>query len=86
MQSGVTKAAIVGLLPTSLLVAWIVWLLGGINNRSGDRGMPFALPQLGVAGWALTVGGLIVLLWLVFVLTFWVLGIDPATYAPGKEG
>lgn len=86
MQAGITKAAIVGMLPTSLLVAWIVWLFAGINNRSGDRGMPFAIPQLGVAGWAVTVGGLIAGLWLVFALTFWVLGIDPATYAPGKDG
>ena len=86
MQVGMTKAAIVGMFPTSVFVAWIAWVLAGVNNPTGDRGMRFHVPQLGAAGWAVTIGGLIVGLWLVFALTFWVLGIDPATYAPGKNG
>jgi uncharacterized protein len=86
MQAVLAKSTIVGLLPASLLAAFITWQFAGIKNLSGEKGIPLHVPDLGIGGWALTVGGLLVFLWAAFALTFLVLGIDPATYAPSKDG
>jgi uncharacterized protein len=86
LQGALVKSTIVGLLPSSLVAAWIAWKLSQYKNANGERGIPLHIPDLGVAGWFVTVVGLMVLLWAVFNLTFLVLGIDPATYAPTKDG
>jgi uncharacterized protein len=86
MQSLMAKATIVGLLLSSLLAAFFAWKLASVKNGLADKGIPLHLPNLGVAGWIVIVGGLMVFLWAVFALTFVVLGIDPATYAPTKDG
>lgn len=86
LQGALVKATIVGLLPSSLIAALICWKFSTINNPTGVRGLPLHVPNLGVAGWAVIVVGLLVSLWAVFNLTFVVLGIDPATYAPTKDG
>jgi uncharacterized protein len=86
MQSLMAKSTIVGLLLSSLLAAFFAWKLAGVKNGLADKGIPLHLPNLGVAGWVIIVGGLMVFLWAVFALSFVVLGIDPATYAPTKDG
>jgi membrane protease YdiL (CAAX protease family) len=86
LQSALVKATIVGLLPSSLIAAFICWKFSAIKNATGVRGLPLHVPNLGVAGWFVIVVGLMVFLWAVFNLTFVVLGIDPATYAPTKDG
>jgi membrane protease YdiL (CAAX protease family) len=86
LQGALTKATIVGLLPASLVAAYICWKFALIKNPSGERGIPLHVPDLGIAGWATIIVGLILFLWIVFNMTFVVLGIDPATYAPTKDG
>jgi uncharacterized protein len=86
MQAGLAKAMIVGLLPSSMATAFIAWKLAGVQNAPGNKGIPLHLLSMGAAGWATVVGGLIVFLWAAFALTFVVMGIDPETYAPTKDG
>ena len=86
LQGSLVKATIVGLLPSSLIAAYICWRFSAVSNVTGVRGLPLHVPNLGVAGWFAIVLGLLVSLWAVFTLTFIVLGIDPATYAPTKDG
>ncbi len=86
MQVVLAKATIVGLLPSSLIGAFVAWKLAAANNPTQERGMPIHVPDLGIGGWSLVIGGLIGFLWAAFALTFVVLGIDPATYAPSTDG
>ncbi len=86
LQGALVKATIVGLLPSSLIAAFVCWKFSLVKNATGVRGLPLHIPNLGVAGWFVIVVGLLVSLWAVFNLTFIVLGIDPATYAPTKDG
>jgi membrane protease YdiL (CAAX protease family) len=86
LQGALVKATIVGLLPSSLIAAFICWKFSTVKNATGVRGLPLHMPNLGIAGWFVIVVGLMVFLWAVFNLTFVVLGIDPATYAPTKDG
>jgi uncharacterized protein len=86
MQTQLAKATIVGLLPSSLIGAWFTWKFAGLANATGKKGVPLHVPDLGVAGWLVTVVGLLVFMWAAFALTFTVLGIDPETYAPTKDG
>lgn len=86
MQTVLAKATIVGLLPSSLLAAFIAWKIAGVKNATGEKGIPLGIPDLGVGGWALVVGGLIAVLWAAFALTFVALGIDPESYAPSRDG
>lgn len=86
LQGSLVKATIVGLLPSSLIAAYICWKFSTINNATGVRGLPLHVPNLGAAGWFVIVVGLLAALWAVFNLTFIVLGIDPASYAPTKDG
>jgi uncharacterized protein len=80
------KAALVGMLPASVLMAMISWWMAGFGNASGERGIPLRPVDLGLGGWTLTIGGVLLAIWLCFVLTFAILGIDPETYAPTRDG
>jgi uncharacterized protein len=80
------KAALVSMLPVSIIMAAIVWWMAGLANSTGDRGIPLHRVRLGVLGWPVTVGGAMFVIWLCFLLTFWVLGIDPESYMPTKDG
>jgi uncharacterized protein len=84
--NALSKSTIVGLLPSSLIATFIAWKFAGFKNATGVKGIPLKLPDLGVLGWLVIVGGLLVLMWGIFNLTFLVLGIDPNTYAPTKDG
>jgi uncharacterized protein len=80
------KAGIIGMLPASLVAMFVIWVTGKFFNASTDRGIPLALPDLGIAGWFVVIVGFIALMLALFSLTFFVLGIDPATYQPTKDG
>jgi uncharacterized protein len=80
------KAALVGMLPACVLMALISWWIAGFGNNSGERGLPFRTVDLGPGGWTLTVGGSLFAIWLCFVLTFAILGIDPDSYAVSRDG
>lgn len=86
LQGVLIKSTIVGLLPSSLIAAWICWKFSLVKNPDSMRGLPLHIPNLGAAGWLVIVVGLLISLWAVFNLTFVLLGIDPATYAPSKDG
>ncbi len=86
MQTALAKGMIVGLLPSSLIAAFIAWKIAGVKNATGEKGIPLHMPNIGAAGWAAVLCGLIVFLWAAFALTFVVLGIDPASYQPTKDG
>jgi uncharacterized protein len=86
LQASLSKAMIVGLLPSSLVAVFIAWKLAGVQNTTGIKGIPLHIPNMGAAGWVTVVGCLVVFLWAAFALTFVVLGIDPEAYAPTKDG
>jgi uncharacterized protein len=86
VQTGFAKAALIGLLPGAVLTAFVAWWLAKIYNPGGDRGIPLHMPKLGVAGWVCVILGLLVFVGGTTALIFWVLGIDPATYAATKDG
>jgi uncharacterized protein len=85
LRNLMVKATIVGLLPSSLIAAFAALKFSKVRNAGGDTGVPLHVPALGMPGWLLVVAGLIVVMWAAFVLTFIVLGIDPATYAANKD-
>jgi uncharacterized protein len=80
------KASLVGMLPASLVMALFAWWCAGMANTTGDRGIPLHWPNLGLGGWGVTIGGVIVFLYCTYFLIFYVLGIDPQTYAPTADG
>jgi uncharacterized protein len=80
------KASLVGMLPGAAAASLFSWWCAGWLNKTGDRGIPLRWPKLGAGGWALTLGGVIVFLYVTFMLTFYLLGIDPKTYMPTAEG
>jgi uncharacterized protein len=86
LTNGVARATVVGLVFSSLIGAWLAWRAAAIHNANGDKGIPLHLPDLGIAGWFSVAAGLLVFMWSAFALTFYVLGIDPATYAPSGDG
>ncbi len=81
-----SKASIVGMFPASCVMALFSWWCASWANKTGERGIPLRRPDLGFAGWAVTIIGVIVFLYATYILTFYVLGIDPKTYAPTADG
>jgi membrane protease YdiL (CAAX protease family) len=81
-QSVFAKATVAGLLPAAILGMLVVWLFTKVANPARENGMPLHLPNLGIAGWFTTISGFLVLMWLFFIATYLVLGIDPKTYSP----
>jgi uncharacterized protein len=86
MTGGVAKATVVGLVFSSLIGAWLAWRAASIRNSTGEKGIPLHVPALGIAGWFTVAVGLLVFMWAAFALTFFVLGIDPTSYAPSRDG
>jgi uncharacterized protein len=86
MMVELARGVVISILPISLLVAWLAWVFAGQNNRTKERGIPLHVPDLGIAGWASVVIGMMVFMWAVFLVTLTVLGIDPATYKPSPDG
>lgn len=85
-QVNFLKSAIVGLMPASIVAAYIAWRASFWWNPSKQSGMPLHLPQLGIWGWVLLTAGFAIAVYGVFILTFAVLGIDPNDYAPTSGG
>jgi uncharacterized protein len=80
------KSFIVGMFPAAVFGALFSWWCGGLANGSGDRGIPLRWPDMGAGGWSLTIGAVLAFLYFAYAVTFTVLGIDPATYAPTSKG
>jgi membrane protease YdiL (CAAX protease family) len=72
--------------PAAVLGALFSWWCGGWANSSLDRGIPLRWPDLGSGGWTLTIVGVVGFLYLAYIVTFTLLGIDPKTYAPTAKG
>ena len=85
-RAQLAKAAILGFLPAGAIAAMFSWWCAGRANSTGDYGIPLRWPKMGSGGWALTVGGVIVFLYLTYIVVFFILGIDPETYAPTAGG
>ena len=85
-MAALAKASIVGMFPASIIMVAFAWWCTGLFNNTGDRGIPLHRPDMGSGGWLITVGGVISFLYVTYMLTFYVLGIDPQTYAPTSGG
>ncbi len=81
-----TKAAVVGLMPASLIGAWICWRASSWWNPTKQSGLALHLPALGIMGWVLVIVGFALAVYAIFFLTFAILGIDPKDYAPSAKG
>ncbi len=81
-----TKAAVIGLMPASLIGAMICWRAAYWWNPSQQSGLALHLPALGIMGWLLVIAGFALVVYGIFFLTFAVLGIDPNDYAPTAGG
>lgn len=81
-----SKAFIVGMFPSACIAAVFVWWSAGWANPTRERGMALQRLNLGVGGWVVTVAGALLALYLINMLTFAILGIDPKTYMPTSGG
>ncbi len=81
-----TKAAVIGLMPASLIGAWICWRASLWWNPTQQRGLALHLPALGILGWLLVIIGFVLVVYGIYFLTFAILGIDPNDYAPTAGG
>jgi membrane protease YdiL (CAAX protease family) len=73
------------MLPSGLVAAFVAWFVAR-RWRSGNGGMPLHLPDFGMLGWATIVLGFAITVYVLFIATFAILGIDPQTYAPSSAG
>ncbi len=83
------KASVIGITPSAVLVviAAVYFAQFGLRNRQGK--LPLQFPELGFWGWVTVIVGFCILMWMVFIGTFVILGIDPETYSPAgglKDG
>jgi uncharacterized protein len=85
-QSGFIKSLVIGIFPAAVLAVGLTFWASRWWNRTGERGLPLHNPMLGVLGWIAILLGFIVAMYGVFTLTFFVLGIDPTTYMPSRDG
>jgi uncharacterized protein len=76
------KASIIGMMPAAILTIICILYLSkfGIPHQKGE--LPLSVPKLGVLGWLLVVLCFMVLMFMIFNGTFYMLGIDPSTYSP----
>lgn len=86
LRAEFSKASIAGMLPAALCGILLCLLASRLMSRGGEWGLPFHLPRLGLWGWVAVLVGFVVTLYLVNVLVFTVLGIDPTTYQPTSLG
>ena len=82
----VMKCMIIGILPAAILATAASWWLAKAWNKTGDRGIPLHFPALGFGGWLVLIVGFVIVMALVFNLTFVILGIDPKDYMPSAGG
>jgi membrane protease YdiL (CAAX protease family) len=80
------KSMVVGIFPAALISVGLAWWAAGWWNKTGDRGLALHLPELGALGWLAVIVGFIVLMYVIFALTFVILGIDPKDYMPSAGG
>ncbi|MCA0434763.1 MAG: CPBP family intramembrane metalloprotease [Proteobacteria bacterium] len=80
------KAVVIGILPASLIAVAVALFVAGLWNKTGDRGIPLRLPDLGIGGWFVLILAFVVSMYLIFVLVFVVTGIDPSAYTPSSQG
>jgi membrane protease YdiL (CAAX protease family) len=83
--SAFAKSTIVGMLPSGLLATLVAWFVAR-RWKTGDGGLPLHLPQFGWGGWSSIAVGFAVAVYVLFIGTFWALGIDPQYYAPTSGG
>lgn len=76
------KASIIGITPAAVLIIILALYFAqfGMSNRMGK--LPLRMPQLGIFGWVALVVGFCILMWLVFIGTFLISGINPESYSP----
>jgi uncharacterized protein len=78
------KASMVGLAPAALLTCLVAYVFSKIGRNSTGDNLALHFPKLGFLGWAAVIICFALFMYLVFVLTFVTLGIDPNTYSPAK--
>ncbi len=82
LSSEIMKSSIIGMLPSAILVVALTLYFMRFGLRGGLGRLPLRVPQLGIVGWFVVIGGFSILMYGVFIGTFIVLSIDPETYSP----
>lgn len=70
------RGAMFSILPAGLLTAWLAWLLARRHGADAKQVLALHFPELGLAGWAATLGGFLVCLLGVFAFISWLMGFD----------
>ncbi len=86
LTSLVYKAAVVGMLPASIVSAFLAFKVSKYLDQNHHTMLPLHWPKLGWLGWLTVLGAFVATMYAAFIGTFTVLGIDPATYTPGGGG
>ena len=80
------KAGLVAILPASLMLAALAWLLAGGCGGQAAAVLCLRRPRLTAAGWLVLVAGFILCMYAAILALVTVLGIDLAQYTPGPGG
>jgi membrane protease YdiL (CAAX protease family) len=70
------RGAMFSILPAGLLTAWLAWLMARRYGADPKQVLALHLPDLGLAGWAATLGGFVACLLGAFALISWLFGFD----------
>lgn len=82
----VVKAALVSVLPASLIVAALGWWLAGKRGGRAAEVLGLRWPNLTVLGWAALVASFILVMYAAITAIVFIFHIDMSQYTPGPDG
>ena len=82
----VTKAALVSILPASLIVAALAWWLAGLRGGNAAEVMNLRRPHISLIGWVALLIGFMVVMYAAIMAIVYIFNIDISQYTPGPHG
>lgn len=75
-QTVLMRSLLLAVLPAGILTAYLAWLLASRRGAEPSAVLALRFPTLGVLGWAILVGGFVIVLYAFFGVIAWLFGID----------
>lgn len=85
-QRLLVKGSIIGILPASLLSAWIAWQLAKVRGGIPQDIFAMRKPELTGLGWLVVVGSFVIAMYVFMAVVVVVFQIDVDQYVPGPDG